>query len=57
MRSLLPSAAIAIGSTFGLTEWVGAGDAALALATVVSACSVAAAIAAALRPDRQLRAR
>jgi hypothetical protein len=44
VRSLLPAAAIAIGSTFGLAEWVGGGEAALAFATVLAACSVAAAI-------------
>lgn len=51
MRSLLPGAAIAVGSAFGLTEWLGGGDAALFVLTLLCACSVALSIATALAPS------
>ena len=52
MRSLLPGAAIAIGSAFAITEWLGHGDAALLVLTLLCASSVALAVAAASVPDR-----
>ena len=53
MRSLLPGAAIAIGSAFGITEWLGRGDAALLVLTLLCASSVALAIAASSAPERE----
>jgi hypothetical protein len=50
VRSLLPGAAIAVGSAFGLTEWLSGGDTALFVGTLLCACSVATAMAAALAP-------
>jgi len=51
VRSLLTAAAIAVGSAFGLTEWLGGGDAALFVLTLLSASSVALSIALALAPS------